>query len=393
MSIRTRLASCLLTLVPALTFAQSLDPATVTLNAAGAEKFVRATQAMVASGQGPNMQGGGAGMDLAKVKTSIDGNAAAQKALATAGISSTDYVLFLGAAIQSMMVGQMEAAGIRNVLPPGIAKRPSQANIDFMKANVDLFQRSMTPGAPATASSGVRAAANTSDEALPMPKDAGAVLPSSILAKIPSVSAIDASTDCSLGDLPATIARERAKATEQQAAYYGNPGDSGLGRTPAERAVLEHAESPDLESCGSPMSFANPLLSPEWRTAEDLKSKEMNAVASEESNAWNACPGIAGGKDPECERAASAASARKIDEIEKRYLRAITPVFDGMISQMKACNVRREAIVKEAHAANVTGANVKLVLRPLVLAWELPPNAATQFTGICEDAQRRLLKK
>ena len=393
MSIRTRLASCLLALVPALTFAQALDPATVTLNAAGAEKFVRATQAMVASGQGPNMQGGGAGIDLAKVKASIDGNAAAQKALADRrhfehrlrSVSRGSDAIDDG--------GQMEAAGIRNMLPPGIAKRPSQANIDFMKANVDLFQRSMTPGAPATASSGVRAAANTSDEALPMPKDAGAVLPSSILAKIPSVSAIDASTDCSLGDLPATIARERAKATEQQAAYYGNPGDSGLGRTPAERAVLEHAKSPDLESCGSPMSFANPLLSPEWRTAEDLKSKEMNAVASEESNAWNACPGIAGGKDPECERAASAASARKIDEIEKRYLRAITPVFDGMISQMKACNVRREAIVKEAHAANVTGANVKLVLRPLVLAWELPPNAATQFTGICEDAQRRLLKK
>ena len=81
----------------------------------------------------------------------------------------------------------------------------------------------------------------------------------------------------------------------------------------------------------------------------------MNAIAREESNAWNACPGISGGKDPECERAVSAASARKIDEIEKRYLRAITPVFDGMISQMKACSVKREAIVKEAHAANVIG--------------------------------------
>jgi hypothetical protein len=392
MSIRARVVFCLLALVPTLSSAQALDPSTVTLNAASAEKFVRATQAMAASGEGPNMQGGGPGMDLAKVRASIDANPAAQKALAAAGISSTDYVLFLGAAMQSMMVGQMEAAGMRNMLPPGITKRPSQTNIDFMKANVDLFQRSMTPGAP-VASSGARAAANTSDEALPMPKDAGAVLPSSILAKIPSLSTITASTDCSLGDLSATIERERAKAVAQEAAFYGNPGDSGLGRTPAERTVLEHADDSDLEACGSPMAFANPLLSPEWRTAEDQKSKEMDAVARDESDAWNNCPGIAGGKDPECERAVSAATARKVDEIHRRYLHALTPVFDGMISQMKSCGVKREAIVREAHTANVTGANVKLVLRPLVLAWELPPNAMAQWTFICEDAQRRLLKK
>ena len=148
MSTRTRLLSCVLVLLPVLSFAQALDPSTVTLNAASAEKFVRATQAMAASGQGPSMQGGGPGLDLAKIKASIDANAAAQKALATAGISSTDYVLFLGAAMQSMMVGQMEMAGMRNMLPPGVTKRPSQANIDFMKANMDLFQRSMTPGAP-----------------------------------------------------------------------------------------------------------------------------------------------------------------------------------------------------------------------------------------------------
>jgi hypothetical protein len=36
---------------------------------------------------------------------------------------------------------------------------------------------------------------------------------------------------------------------------------------------------------------------------------------------------------------------------------------------------------------------VKLVMRPLVLAWEMPPGAAAQWSGICADAQRRLLKK
>jgi hypothetical protein len=391
MSIPSRLVLCLLPVLPALSLAQELDPATVTLSAASAEKFVRATQSMARSGEGPNMQGG-PGIDLAKIKASIDANAAAQKALADAGISSTDYVLFLGAAMQSMMVASMEAAGIRNMLPPGITKRPPQGNIDFMNANMDLFQRSMTPGAP-VASPGARAAANTSDEALPMPKDAGAVLPSSILAKIPSAATIAPTTDCSLGGVSATIESERAKAVEQQAAYYGNPGNSGLGRTLAEREVLEHAEDDELEMCGSPMAFASPLLSQEWRTAQEQQEKEINALALEESDAWNKCPGIAGGKDPECERAVSASSARKMDEIEKRYLRAITPVFDGMIAQVKACAVKREAIVKEAHSANVSGANVKLVLRPLVLAWDLPPNAVAQWTGICEDAQRRLLTK
>lgn len=390
MSNRTRLVSWLLGLLPVLAQGQALDPSTVTLNAAGAEKFIRATQAMAASGQGPNMQGGGPGMDLAKVKASIDANPAAQTALASAGISSTDYVLFLGAAMQSMMVGQMEQAGMRNMLPPGVTKRPSQGNIDFMKANLDLFQRSMTPGASAAASA--RPAASTSDEALPMPKDAGSVLPSAILAQIPPVASITASTDCSLSDLNATIERERNKATDQQSAYYGNPGNSGLGRTPAEQTVLGHAENSDLEMCGSPMKFAT-SLSPEWQAVDEQQRKELDAIGLEESNAWNACPGISGGKDPECERAVSTRSAQKLDEMEKRHLRALSPLFGNLISEMQACAVKREAIVKEAHAANVIGANVKLVMRPLVLAWELPPGAAAQWSGICADAQRRLSKK
>jgi hypothetical protein len=84
---RTSLVACLLVLFPALSFAQALDPSTVALNAAGAEKFVRATQTMAKSGQMPNVHGGPA-LDLAKIKATVDGNPAAHKALADAGISS-----------------------------------------------------------------------------------------------------------------------------------------------------------------------------------------------------------------------------------------------------------------------------------------------------------------
>ncbi len=72
MSNHTRVVSWLLALLPMLVQGQALDPSTVTLSATGAEKLIRATQAMAASGQGPGMQGGGPGMDLAKVKASID---------------------------------------------------------------------------------------------------------------------------------------------------------------------------------------------------------------------------------------------------------------------------------------------------------------------------------
>jgi hypothetical protein len=74
-------------LVPALSFAQALDPSTGALNGAGAEKFVRATQTLAKSGQMPNVQGGPA-LDLAKIKAAMDGNPAPHKALAAAGISS-----------------------------------------------------------------------------------------------------------------------------------------------------------------------------------------------------------------------------------------------------------------------------------------------------------------
>jgi hypothetical protein len=57
---------------------------------------------------------------------------------------------------------------------------------------------------------------------------------------------------------------------------------------------------------------------------------------------------------------------------------------------MLACEVKREAVVKDAKTANVKGANVKLVLRPLVEAWQLPSLPVSTWTGICHDAQRYL---
>src|SRR5262249_22222324 len=137
MLVRMRLIACIAVVLPVLVRAQALDPSTYSLTAASAEKFVRATQQMIASGATPQIQGG-PNVDLAKVKAALDQSEPAKKALATAGLTSTDYVLFVGAAMQSAMVGQMEAAGMKNMLPPGVAKRPPQANIDFMKANMDI---------------------------------------------------------------------------------------------------------------------------------------------------------------------------------------------------------------------------------------------------------------
>ena len=84
--------------------------------------------------------------NLSNLKAALDGNPASQQALSSAGLTSGEYVAFMGAAMTAMMVGQMEMAGMRGTLPPGITSRPSQQNIDFMKTNMDLFQRSMQPG-------------------------------------------------------------------------------------------------------------------------------------------------------------------------------------------------------------------------------------------------------
>src|ERR1044072_9893222 len=128
----------LLVLLPSLLRAQTLDPSGYTLTDDAAGKYVRATQQMMGGGvEGPSMQGPG-GMDLAKLKATLDSTPAAQQALSAAGLSSTDYVLFMGAALESMMVGQMEQAGLKGRLSPGLSKRPPQANIVFMKKNMDL---------------------------------------------------------------------------------------------------------------------------------------------------------------------------------------------------------------------------------------------------------------
>jgi hypothetical protein len=139
------IASLLVALLPVLALAQ----APYVLTPAAAEKFVRATQQMVAGGAAPKMQGGASPLDLSRVQADIDRNPAALAALSGAGLTSSEYVAFMGAAMAATMVGQMEAAGMRGVLPPGIPARPPQPNIDFMKGNMELFQRSMTPGGDA----------------------------------------------------------------------------------------------------------------------------------------------------------------------------------------------------------------------------------------------------
>src|SRR5262249_50108300 len=133
-------------------------------------------------------------------------------------------------------------------MPPGVTKRPPQANIDFMKKNMDLFQRSMTPGASAAASNTARP--STSDEALPMPKEAGSVLPSAILAQIPALTTIKKGSACELPDLKATIKTETERAQTLYNAYYGNPGMSGDRSVPAVAKVLDAAEDSSLTQCG-----------------------------------------------------------------------------------------------------------------------------------------------
>jgi hypothetical protein len=64
-----------------------------------------------------------------------------------------------------------------------------------------------------------------------------------------------------------------------------------------------------------------------------------------------------------------------------------------MISEMQECSVKREAVVRDAKTANVRGANVKDVLRPLMLAWQLVPYPVAQWRGICEAAQANLLAR
>jgi hypothetical protein len=392
LAMRARYALLSLLLVMCVHAGRAQDASSYSLTPAAAEKFVRATQQMVSTGAAPNVQGNVNPADLTNVKAALDSNPAAQQALTSAGLSSTEYVSFMGAAMAAMMVGQMEMAGVRGMLPPGMTTRPSQPNIDFMKSNVDLFQRAMQPGAPATASGTVRTAAATSDEALPIPANAGTVTPSSILARLPSLDTIERNTDCSLGGLQATVEKEMTATQALHDAYYGNPGDSGLARTPAEGAILKRLEDSDLESCGMLLNSSGLAFTPEYTAADAAWKAASSRISEEQQNAWNACPGIPGGKEPACERQVNADAARKLDAAQRQFLTSIAQPFASRVAATRACNVKAETLVADAKAANVRGANVKLVLRPLVVAWQQAMFLPAEWTGICESAQRSLVE-
>jgi len=387
---RARYALVLSLLFAVVPYAHAQD-ASYALTPAAAEKFMRATQQLVSAGTMPNVQGAMNPGNLSAVKTALDGSPAAQQALTAAGLTSNEYVSFMGAAMTAMMVGQMEMAGVRGMLPPGVTTRPSQQNIDFMKSNLDLFERSMRPGAPtaaAAAGAGARGA-NTSDEELPMPASAGDVLPSSILARLVPLDRITDSTDCTLGGAQATIEKEINETRALQNAFYGNPGNSGLARTPAEGAILERLEDSDLEACSIEVNNGV-AFSPAFAAADSAWTEASSRITQEQEAAWNACPGIPGGKEPECERRVNADAARKFSEAQRRFLANLSQPFAARVEQLRACTVKRETIVKDAKAANVLGANVKLVLRPLAVAWEQVMFVPAEWSGICETAQRYL---
>lgn len=386
---RARYLAIALTLVAVTSLGHAQDASTYALTPAAAEKFVQATQQLVTSGATPNVQGNVNPADLSNVKKALDENPAAAQALGAAGIASSEYVAFMGAAMTAMMVGQMEAAGVRGILPPGVTARPSQQNIDFMKSNVDLFERAMRPGAPTAASARRSAAARSDDEALPMPAEAGSVLPSSILARVPRLDSITRATDCTLGGIQATVQSEAARASALLNADYGNPGNSGLARTPAEGAILRRLEGPELDRCSLEVrsGFA---YQPEYAAADAVWREASSRITQEQQDAWAACPGIPGGKEPECERRVNADAARKRHDAQRQYLAALAEPFAGRLATLKSCTEQREAIVADAKTANVRGANVKLVLRPFVTAWEEIMFLPAEWQGICESAQREL---
>lgn len=374
-------------LLLAAPFAQAQD-ASYALTPAAAEKWIRATQQLVSSGATPNVQGNPNPANLAPVKAALDSSPAAQQALAAAGITSSEYVSFMGAAMTAMMVGQMEMAGVRGMLPPGVTARPSDQNIDFMKSNADLFERAMRPGAPTAAapSAAAAGAAAAGDEELPMPASAGDVLPSSVLARLLPLTRIDANTDCTLGGAEALIEKELGETRALENAYYGNPGDSGLARTPAEGAILARLEDPELESCGS-YAMSGIELMPDYQAAERAWSEASGRIAEEEQAAWNACPGISGGKDPACERRVEADAKRKRAAAQREHLASLARPFGARVAELERCTLAREAVIADAKTANVRGANVKLALRPLTVSWQEVMFPVAEWRGICESAQ------
>ena len=133
------------------------------------------------------------------------------------------------------------------------------------------------------------------------------------------------------------------------------------------------------------------VATPELAAAERAWDEASSRIVQEQEAAWAACPGIPGGKEPACERQVNADAARKFHEAQRRYLATVSQPFGARVATLKACTVKRESIVTDAKAANVIGANVKLVLRPLAVAWEQVAFLPAQWTGICESAQRYCL--
>src|SRR5690606_22158255 len=149
--------------------------------------------------------------------------------------------------------------------------------------NPDIFQRAMTPGAPAAAGSGrpLAAAVDTSDTALPVPAEAGAVLPSELIVRLPALHSIRTGIDCPPGNMQAQIEAETAKARELATAYCGNPGNRGLERTRAEGAVLERAGSTEIYACAQPIM----TMLPEGFEAADAELQStMSRIAQEQQN-------------------------------------------------------------------------------------------------------------
>lgn len=386
---RARYFAVALLLVAQAFAGRAQDAASYVLTPPAAEKFVQATQQLVTSGATPNVQGSVSPANLSNVKDALDKNPTGVEALRAAGLSSSEYVAFMGAAMTAMMIGQMEAAGVRGMLPPGVTARPAQQNIDFMKSNLDLFDRAMRPGAPTAAAASRPSRARTDDEALPMPAEAGGVLPSSILKRLPRLDSITRTTDCTLGGAQATIEQEAARARALLNADYGNPGNSGLARTAAEGAILERLDDSELDTCSIEVNngFA---FQPEYAAADAALSEASSRITQEQQEAWAACPGIPGGKEPECERRVNADAAGKMHDGQRTYLAALAEPFAARLGSLASCTAKREAIVADAKAANVRGANVKLVLRPLVTAWEQIMLLPAEWQGICESAQRYL---
>ncbi len=371
----------LLSLLPSLLVAQ--NPAYV-LNQAGAEKFVRASQQMTQNGAMPAIDARRGPPDFAKIKADLERNPVSQQALTAAGLSSTEFVSFMSAAMSAMMVGQMEAAGLRGALPPGMTQRPSQQNIDFMKQNMDLIQRATTPGLARAAPP----AANTTDVGVPMPTNTGSVLASAIMARMPRLDTITPTTDCTFGNIQATIDAETTNARKLAAAQYGNAGFLGARRTPAEGAVYDRAIEPELRYCTTMTTtrniIANAPAQPAFAQAKAEYDRAVEAAGLAFNERRGKCVVGLDTFDPRCVRAALVPYTEAGLAAYGAYLKAIAQPFANVVTEMQACSLKQEAVVADAKTAKVSGANVNPIMDVLVASWENPPIVREQWTGYCE---------